>query len=184
MKVTSLQSMQPQAGARRLPLLHAGVLGAMLVAGVLVAQVAQAQISNPPITGQMGVADTTSQRDVVPAQSGNTVAQAPAQGQAAGASQGGGQPAQAYQPPPGTMRTSPAPRIGRHADDGLLGDETIALFEVQASNIAAGPGQPMLGAAASRAYERYLKSFTATIPTFYGTKVSSGTSGGGSSGGQ
>ncbi|AOJ10405.1 DUF3613 domain-containing protein [Burkholderia mayonis] len=64
-----------------------------------------------------------------------------------------------------------------------VGHATHTWLEWQASNRDAGPSQPMIGEAASIAYERYLDSFKTRIPAFYGSAASmSGGGGGGGTG--
>ncbi len=58
---------------------------------------------------------------------------------------------------------------------------TLAWLDLQSSNRAAVQEQPMLGAAASLAYQRYLDSFKNKIPAFFGSAASSSGGGGGSS---
>ncbi|WP_323118053.1 DUF3613 domain-containing protein [Burkholderia alba] len=59
-----------------------------------------------------------------------------------------------------------------------ISHSTQAWLDLQGSNRAATPHpQPMIGAAASLAYQRYLESFKSKIPVFYGS--SSGSGGGG-----
>ncbi len=58
---------------------------------------------------------------------------------------------------------------------------TLAWLDLQRSNAAAAPAQPMLGAEAGLAYQRYLQSFTAKIPAQYGSALDQG--GGGGNGG-
>jgi Protein of unknown function (DUF3613) len=91
---------------------------------------------------------------------GASGAQAQAQAQA--------QPAQAAP----VNATPPASEIG-HA--------TLAWLDLQGSNRAAVQEQPMLGAAASLAYQRYLDSFKNKIPEFFGSAASSSGGGGSSS---
>ncbi|BBQ00010.1 hypothetical protein BSFA1_51380 [Burkholderia sp. SFA1] len=50
-----------------------------------------------------------------------------------------------------------------------IGRATETWLTLQASNAAAAPAQPMLGAQASAAYARYLKSFDTPIPARYGS---------------
>jgi hypothetical protein len=50
-----------------------------------------------------------------------------------------------------------------------IGHATQAWLTLQASNAAAAPAQPMPGAQAGAAYERYLKSFDTPIPARYGS---------------
>ncbi|APD13527.1 hypothetical protein RO07_25465 [Pandoraea pulmonicola] len=140
---------------------------------VLWAGSAAAQV-NAPITGAMGGTTDANARAVAA-----PVTPLPAAGDgasAAGPSQVA-QPAstsaatQASRVPSNIVRRTTPLRVGEHAADGMLGDETEALLALQANNLAAGPGLPMLGATASRAYKRYLDSFTYAIPQFYPTMV-------------
>ena len=173
---------KPQGSSGSRPRLAARLAVAVLAlwAGGAVAQ------SNAPITGSMGSADA---RNVAaPAQAAPVVQQMPAAGDS-----GQGQAAQAAAVPAteatrvsrNVVRRETPLRVGEHARDGMLGEETEALLALQASNLAAGPGLPMLGSTASRAYKRYLDSFTYPIPQFYPTMVQSdsGGAGGGSGGG-
>jgi hypothetical protein len=133
---------------------------------------AAAQV-NVPITGAMGgTADANGRAVAAPVQ------RLPAVGDGAsvaGQSQVAPPPTsaapQASRVPSNVVRRTTPLRVGEHADDGMLGDETEALLALQANNLAAGPGLPMLGATASRAYKRYLDSFTYAIPQFYPTMV-------------
>lgn len=59
-----------------------------------------------------------------------------------------------------------------------VGDATRNLIRLQASGQSAAPALPMLGQASSAAYQRYLKTFTHTVPEFFDTTVSSSGSGG------
>ncbi|WP_157211473.1 DUF3613 domain-containing protein, partial [Pandoraea sp. B-6] len=147
-----------------------------LVAAVLTlwAGAVAAQL-NAPITGSMGGADARNVAAPAPAVSATPAAQtaaAPAE--------------QARRVPRNVVRRDTALRVGEHAHDGMLGDETEALLALQAGNLAAGPGLPMLGSTASRAYKRYLDSFTYPIPQFYPAIVQgdtgTGNNGGGSAG--
>ncbi|CAB3746982.1 hypothetical protein GQ57_15150 [Burkholderia sp. MSh2] len=62
---------------------------------------------------------------------------------------------------------------------------TNAWLDLQRSNRAAATPQPIDGAAGTYAYQRYLNSFKAPIPQWYGTMSGSGGGGsGGGSGGQ
>ncbi|WP_322066190.1 DUF3613 domain-containing protein [Burkholderia ubonensis] len=63
-----------------------------------------------------------------------------------------------------------------------IGRSTDAWLALQRDNRAAGPDLPMLGDAASLAYQRYLDSFKNRIPDSMGSPLGSG--GGASSGGQ
>lgn len=160
------------------------------IALALCASWAGAQTS-PPLTGQMGGADTrtVAQATAEPTAPTNAavVQQVPAQAPAAQTAQAAqaAPVSQASRVPPNTVRRTTPLRVGEHAADGMLGDETEALLALQASNLAAGRGLPMLGATASRAYRRYLESFNYAIPAFYPTMVQSdsSTGGGGGAGG-
>ncbi|WP_170935862.1 DUF3613 domain-containing protein [Pandoraea sp. PE-S2R-1] len=166
-------------------------LAAQCLAGIALALCASwAGAQSAPLTGQMGGADarTVAQATAAPAAASAvpqaaatdaTVAQAT---QAAPATQPAQAPQASRVPPNSVRRTTPL-RVGEHAADGMLGDETEALLALQASNQAAGRGLPMLGATASRAYKRYLDSFTYAIPAFYPTMVQSDGAGGGGGGG-
>ncbi|KUZ63698.1 hypothetical protein WI36_30050 [Burkholderia ubonensis] len=63
-----------------------------------------------------------------------------------------------------------------------IGRSTKTWLALQRDNRAAGPDLPMLGDAASLAYQRYLDSFKNKIPDSMGSPLGSG--GGASSGGQ
>ncbi|KVC95017.1 DUF3613 domain-containing protein [Burkholderia ubonensis] len=63
-----------------------------------------------------------------------------------------------------------------------IGRSTETWLALQRDNRAAGPDLPMLGDAASLAYQRYLDSFKNKIPDSMGSPLGSG--GGASSGGQ
>ncbi|WP_404990164.1 DUF3613 domain-containing protein [Caballeronia sp. LZ065] len=52
-----------------------------------------------------------------------------------------------------------------------IGHATQAWLTLQSSNAAAAPAQPMLGAEASMAYDRYLKSFETAIPARFGSSL-------------
>lgn len=62
-----------------------------------------------------------------------------------------------------------------------VGHATRNWLELQRSNAAAAPAQPMLGAEAGLAYKRYLASFNSKIPDAYGSTMNQG--GGGSQSG-
>ena len=132
---------------------------------------------NAPITGSMGGADA---RNVAAPAPAPVVSATPAAQTAAAPVE------QARRVPHNVVRRDTALRVGEHARDGMLGDETEALLALQAGNLAAGPGLPMLGSTASRAYKRYLDSFTYPIPQFYPAIVQgdtgTGNNGGGSAG--
>ncbi|MGC7402569.1 DUF3613 domain-containing protein [Pandoraea pneumonica] len=162
------------------------------LAGVALALCASwACAQSQPLTGQMGAADTrtvaqATAEPAAPAAPANAavVQQIPAQAPAAQPTQAA-PVQQASRVPPNTVRRTTPLRVGEHAPDGMLGDETEALLTLQASNLAAGRGLPMLGATASRAYRRYLESFNYAIPAFYPTMVQSdsNTGSGGGAGG-
>jgi hypothetical protein len=57
---------------------------------------------------------------------------------------------------------------------GQIGDSARAWLGLQASNSAAAPAQPMLGAEAGAAYTRYMKSFESAIPEHYGSSFENG----------
>ena len=63
----------------------------------------------------------------------------------------------------------------------LIGDATLSILALQRSGQLAAPPQPMLGAEASAAYARYLKSFDHPIPEHLDSSV--GTLGGATGGG-
>lgn len=142
-----------------------------LWAGAVAAQL------NAPITGSMGGADA---RNVAAPAPAPAVSATPAAQTAAAPVE------QTRRVPHNVVRRDTALRVGEHARDGMLGDETEALLALQAGNLAAGPGLPMLGSTASRAYKRYLDSFTYPIPQFYPAIVQgdtgTGNNGGGSAG--
>jgi hypothetical protein len=50
-----------------------------------------------------------------------------------------------------------------------IGDAANAWLAMQSGNTAAAPAQPMPGAQAGAAYERYMKSFDTPIPARYGS---------------
>ncbi len=157
------------AWPRRVAQLVAAVL--TLWAGAVAAQL------NAPITGSMGGADA---RNVAAPAPAPAVSATPAAQTAAAPVE------QTRRVPHNVVRRDTALRVGEHARDGMLGDETEALLALQAGNLAAGPGLPMLGSTASRAYKRYLDSFTYPIPQFYPAIVQgdtgTGNNGGGSAG--
>lgn len=64
-----------------------------------------------------------------------------------------------------------------------VGDATRGWLELQRSNAAAAPAQPMLGAEAGLAYKRYLASFNSKIPDLYGSLMNQSGGGGGSQSG-
>lgn len=64
-----------------------------------------------------------------------------------------------------------------------VGHSTEAWLELQRSNAQAAPAQPMLGAEAGYAWQRYMKSFDTAIPASFGSTVlTGGSQGGGGSG--
>ncbi|WP_409373401.1 DUF3613 domain-containing protein [Paraburkholderia megapolitana] len=72
----------------------------------------------------------------------------------------------------------PAPAV----PPGEVGHATKTWLELQRSNTAAAPAQPMLGEEAGLAYRRYMESFKSKIPDLYGSAVNQQGSGGGSGG--
>jgi len=70
---------------------------------------------------------------------------------------------------------APAPAAGPAASqevaDAEVGDVTRLLVAAQADGRRAGGELPMLGAAASRAWQRYLDSFSQPIPEWFGERV-------------
>lgn len=60
-----------------------------------------------------------------------------------------------------------------------VGHSTQAWLELQRSNAQAAPAQPMLGAEAGYAWQRYMKSFDTDIPVTFGSTVLNGNSQGG-----
>jgi Protein of unknown function (DUF3613) len=71
--------------------------------------------------------------------------------------------AQAANPAAGT-----APRASE------IGHSTRAWLALQVDGTAAAPAQPTPGAEAGAAYDRYLKSFGASIPASFGSTLSDG----------
>jgi len=59
--------------------------------------------------------------------------------------------------------------VTRHVT--LIGDATLSILALQRSGQLAAPAQPMLGAEASAAYARYLKSFEHPIPEHLDSSV-------------
>jgi hypothetical protein len=55
----------------------------------------------------------------------------------------------------------------------LLGAETRGLLSLQAGGEAAGADLPMLGAASTAAYNRYLESFKQPIPQWFNERINS-----------
>jgi hypothetical protein len=97
------------------------------------------------------------------------VAAAQAQAQAQGAQE----PAQAQ------ASAAPADATPRASE---ISHATLAWLDLQSSNRVAVPEQPMLGAAASLAYQRYLESFKSKIPVFFDSASASGSGGSGGGG--
>ncbi|CAB3758351.1 DUF3613 domain-containing protein [Paraburkholderia solisilvae] len=58
-----------------------------------------------------------------------------------------------------------------------IGHATLSWLDLQRSGRAAAAPQPMLGAEASLAYQRYLDSFRTKIPASFGSSIDSGYSG-------
>ncbi|CFB64614.1 DUF3613 domain-containing protein [Pandoraea apista] len=180
----AVQKLQGKTGSRPLRAAQLSVAVLAIWSGVAVAQ------SNVPITGSMGSADTryVTAPAPAPAQTAPVVQQMPAAGDAGQAQVAQTAPAaapatQERRVPRDVVRRDTPLRVGEHARDGMLGDETEGLLALQASNLAAGPGLPMLGATASRAYKRYLDSFAYPIPQFYPTMIQSDSASGGGGGG-
>lgn len=178
----AIQKLQGTPGVRPLRAAQLGLAVFTLWAGAAAAQ------SNAPVTGTMGGSDSravattsavTMAQQVPAANTANAAQQAPVAQNTAAPSQ------QAVRIPTDVVRRTSPPVVGAPARDGMLGDETEALLAVQSNNLAAGPGLPMLGATASRAYRRYLESFNYAIPAFFTTMVQSdnGSGGGGGNGG-
>ncbi|WP_254073739.1 DUF3613 domain-containing protein [Burkholderia sp. S171] len=86
------------------------------------------------------------------------------------------QQAQASAQPTAPLKTVTVPR---HVT--LIGDATLSILALQRNGQMAAPAQPMLGAEASAAYARYLKSFDHPIPEHLDSSV--GTVGGAAGGG-
>lgn len=178
----AVEKPQATSGLRPRAVVRFTVAALALWAGAVAAQ------SNAPITGSMGGVDaravaapTPGARVVPSAPSAPAVAEG-VQG-AKGARTAEVPAAQPARVPRDVVRRDTPLRVGEHAPDGMLGDETEALLTLQANNLAAGPGLPMLGSTASRAYKRYLDSFTYAIPQFYPTIVQSDSGTGNSGGG-
>ena len=92
-------------------------------------------------------------------------------------------PAPPPPPPPPPVAAAPAwvpppPPPARTRHEGI-GEATRALLELQASARSAGAALPMLGEAASRAYQRYLASFEHPIPEFFEATLPDAEQGGG-----
>jgi len=64
---------------------------------------------------------------------------------------------------------APAASAGRPGDE--VGDITRLLLAAQADGRRAGADLPMLGAAAGRAWQRYMESFSQPIPEWFGKRV-------------
>jgi hypothetical protein len=67
-----------------------------------------------------------------------------------------------------------APMAYAQGQTDRIGESANAWTTLQASNSAAAPAQPMLGAEAGAAYARYLKSFETSIPDHYGSSFENG----------
>lgn len=59
-----------------------------------------------------------------------------------------------------------------------IGHSTKAWLDLQSHNHYAAESSPMMGAAASLAYQRYLDSFKAKIPVWFGSSMGSGSGSG------
>lgn len=136
----AVQRWQGKSGSRPLGAAQLTVAVFVLWIGGAAAQ------TNAPITGSMGGADTRSV--AAPVQAAPVVQPIPA----AQTAQAATPAAQPRRVPRNVVRRDTPLRVGEHARDGMLGDETEGLLALQASNLAAGPGLPMLGSTASRAY--------------------------------
>jgi hypothetical protein len=83
----------------------------------------------------------------------------------------------------GAALSAAHPSIAQDAQHGAappvseVGHATGAWLELQRSNAAAAPEQPMLGEEATLAYHRYMQSFNAKIPDTYGSTVEQSGSG-------
>jgi Protein of unknown function (DUF3613) len=77
--------------------------------------------------------------------------------------------------------TAPVKTVAGTRHVTLIGDATLSMLAIQRSGQLAAPAQPMLGAEASAAYGRYLKSFDHPIPEHLDSSV--GTVGGAVGGG-
>jgi len=86
---------------------------------------------------------------------------------------------QQAQPQP--QPTAPVKTVAVTDHVTLIGDATRSMLALQRSGQLAAPAQPMLGAEASAAYARYLKSFDHPIPEHLDSSV--GTVGGAIGGG-
>ena len=176
--IMAVQTSQRASGTRPPPAMRLAVAMLALWAVEVVAQI------NPPITGSMGGTDA---RAVAPTQAQSAPVARP---QAVPTMTTTGTPGAATAATAGAPQASPIPanvvrrttplRVGEHAADGMLGDETQALLALQASGMAAGPGLPMLGATTTRAHKRYLDSFAYPIPEFFSAVVQNNGAGGGS----
>jgi hypothetical protein len=72
---------------------------------------------------------------------------------------------------PGQQQTQTQIRSAPVPQSPQIGDATASLLALQREGRAAAPAQPMLGAQASAAYARYLKSFDHAIPEQSSTAV-------------
>jgi hypothetical protein len=63
-----------------------------------------------------------------------------------------------------------------------IGHATQAWLDLQGSNVAVAPVQPMLGEEAGLAYRRYMESFKSKIPDLYGSALNQSSGGGSGSG--
>jgi hypothetical protein len=90
-------------------------------------------------------------------------------------------PAAALAPVADTYQAPPVPVVDEHQfPPSEVGHSTNAWLSLQASNRDATHEEPMLGAAATAAYQRYIDSFKHAIPETYASKLGGGGTGGGS----
>jgi len=80
-----------------------------------------------------------------------------------------------------TAPSFPAPAFAIDPPRSQIGDTTRALLQLQADSSRTGStALPMLGEAASRSYQRYLKSFDHPIPEYFEAALPDSKQGGGS----
>lgn len=82
--------------------------------------------------------------------------------------------------PAATVTTSASTTSFADLPRSQVGDTTRALLQLQADNSRPGTALPMLGEAASRSYQRYLKSFDHPIPEYFEAALPNPKQGGGS----
>ena len=71
----------------------------------------------------------------------------------------------------GAGNSATAAPVPRQAGSPRVGEATTALLDLQVSGRAAAPVLPMLGAAATLSWQRYLDSFRQPIPVSFGHAV-------------